>query len=85
MRDDEVQNPAFLRGEDDDLDVFTEEVPLLSYFSSTFSCTFSSYVLQGTNFSNPMYDSVYNDTVTTGEEHGLLARAKLEIAPEELD
>lgn len=32
-----------------------------------------------------MYDSVYNDPVTTGEEHGLLARAKLEISPEELD
>lgn len=36
MRDDEVQNPAFLRGDDDDIDAFTEEV---RRFSNLFAYT----------------------------------------------
>lgn len=40
---------------------------------------------EATNFANPMYENVYNDTVTSSEpgsdleHHGLLARGHLEI------
>uniref|UniRef100_A0A914VRL6 EGF-like domain-containing protein n=1 Tax=Plectus sambesii TaxID=2011161 RepID=A0A914VRL6_9BILA len=48
-------------------------------------------VTEATNFTNPMYDSVYNDTVTTvapsggdtAEHRGLLPRSRLEIRSED--
>ncbi|KFD53736.1 hypothetical protein M513_05441 [Trichuris suis] len=54
---DELQNPAFLYGEDEEMETFNDE---------------------GTNFSNPMYDTVYKDTVANVEEHSLLAEGAIE-------
>ncbi|CDW60233.1 Putative prolow-density lipoprotein receptor-rela ted protein 1 [Trichuris trichiura] len=58
---DELQNPAFLYGEDEEMETFNDEA---------------------TNFSNPMYDTVYKDTVANVEEHSLLAESAIEAGHE---
>ncbi|KRX38253.1 Prolow-density lipoprotein receptor-related protein 1 [Trichinella murrelli] len=60
---DEWHNPAFLYGEEEEMESFHEEA---------------------TNFNNPLYDTVYQDTVIKDdEEHELLVTGHLELAHDE--